>query len=470
MIIPVILCGGSGTRLWPASRKAYPKQFTKLIGEESLYQMTLRRFTGPDFAAPLIMTGDEFRFMASEQAAAMGLADARVVIEPVARDTAPAILTAALLLKDTPDAVMLVAPSDHVIGDLDAFRDAILQGAAEAKDGTLVTFGIQPTRPETGYGYLELGQVPEGGQPLPLKSFREKPDLSTAEQMVAAGTYLWNGGLFMFRVRDVLDAFGAHASDLVEPCQGAIDHGEEDLGFLRLSPEHYSAANAISFDYAIMEKADKVMAVPFAGGWSDLGSWDALWQTLGPDADGMVTDGPVTSIDCTDSFLRSEDDNIHLVGLGLKDVVAVAMRDAVLVADKSRAQDVKAVVSALRAAKAPQADDYPRFHRPWGWYETLCLGSRFQVKRIMVKPGGVLSLQSHMHRSEHWVVVEGTAEVTVGEEIKLVTENQSVYIPLGAVHRMANRGQLPMYLIEVQTGSYLGEDDIVRYEDIYDRS
>lgn len=470
MIIPVILCGGSGTRLWPASRKAYPKQFTKLIGDESLYQMTLRRFTGPDFAAPLIMTGDEFRFMASEQASDIGLADARVVIEPEARDTAPAILSAALLLKDTPDAIMFVAASDHVINDADAFLDAVRKGADAAKDGTLVTFGIAPARPETGYGYLELATAPKDGAPQRLKSFREKPDLETAEKMIAAGNYLWNGGMFMFRVRDVLDAFNTHAADLIAPCTDAIANGEEDLGFLRLSPDHYGKAPSISFDYAIMEKVSSVTAVPFDGGWSDLGSWDALWQTMDQDENGMVTHGLVTSIDSTGSYLRSEEDNIHLVGLGLKDVVAVAMRDAVLVADKSRAQDVKAVVTALRAAKAPQADDYPRFHRPWGWYETLCLGTRFQVKRIMVKPGGVLSLQSHMHRSEHWIVVEGTAEVTIGEDIKLVTENQGVYIPLGAVHRMANRGQLPMYLIEVQTGSYLGEDDIIRYEDIYDRS
>jgi mannose-1-phosphate guanylyltransferase/mannose-1-phosphate guanylyltransferase/mannose-6-phosphate isomerase len=470
MIIPVILCGGSGTRLWPASRKAYPKQFTKLIGEESLFQMALRRFSGADFGAPLIMTGDEFRFMAIEQAGAIGLNDSRVVIEPDARDTAPAILTAALMLQETPEAVMLVAPSDHVIADLEAFHDAIRKGAAAATDGTFVTFGIRPTRPETGYGYLELSGPPKNGTPMPLKSFREKPDAETAQEMLEAGTYLWNAGVFMFRVRDVVDAFDAHAAELMAPCQQAIAEGTEDLGFLRLSPDAYCKAKAISFDYAIMEKAEKVIAVSFAGGWSDLGSWDALWQSLGPDADGMVTDGEVTAIECTGSYLRSEEANIHLVGLGLTDVIAVAMRDAVLVAERGRAQDVKAVVAALRASQAKQADEYPRYHRPWGWYETLCLGSRFQVKRIMVKPGGVLSLQSHMHRSEHWVVVEGTAEVTIDEDVRLVTENESVYIPLGAVHRMANRGQLPMYLIEVQTGSYLGEDDIVRYEDIYDRS
>ncbi|TCP39550.1 mannose-1-phosphate guanylyltransferase/mannose-6-phosphate isomerase [Rhodovulum marinum] len=470
MIHPVILCGGSGTRLWPVSRKAYPKQFAPLVGTESLYQQTLRRFAGPDFAAPLIMTGDEFRFMAAEQAAALGLSDARVVIEPVARDTAPAILTAALLLADDPEARMLVAPSDHVIGDLPAFLAAVATGAGAATGGRLVTFGVTPDRPETGYGYLELASEPVPGETVSLKSFREKPDQATAEAFLAAGTYLWNAGIFLFRVTDVIAAFEAHAPGLIAPCRAAIEKGREDIGFLRLDEDGYAGAQAISFDYAIMEKAPHVAAVPLAGGWSDLGSWDAIWQTRAPDANGVATDGPVTAIECSDSYLRSEEGNMQLVGLGLNGIVAVAMRDAVLVADKSRAQDVKAVVSALRAAKVAQADDYPRFHRPWGWYETLCLGGRFQVKRIMVKPGGVLSLQSHMHRSEHWIVVEGTAEVTIGEEVRLVTENQGVYIPLGTVHRMANRGRLPMYLIEVQTGSYLGEDDITRYEDIYDRS
>ncbi|WP_224813744.1 mannose-1-phosphate guanylyltransferase/mannose-6-phosphate isomerase [Hasllibacter sp. MH4015] len=470
MIVPVILCGGSGTRLWPASRKAYPKQFTNLLGDESLYQMTLRRLTGPQFSAPLVMTGDEFRFMATEQAAAIGLTDARVVIEPDTRDTAPAILAAALLLKDTPDAVMLVAPSDHVIGDLAAFHRALDVAVGATQDGTMVTLGIPPTRAETGYGYLELTGPPDPERPNLVRSFREKPDRATAEQMVTAGRYLWNGGIFAFTVRDVLAAFADHAPDLVEPCTAAVAQGKEDLGFLRLAPGPYSEARAISFDYAIMENVARVAAVPFDGGWSDLGSWDALWQALEPDADGMVTDGSVTALDCSESYLRSEDENIHLVGLGLTNTVAVAMRDAVLVADKSRAQDVKAIVANLRAAKTAQADDYPRFHRPWGWYETLCAGGRFQVKRIKVKPGGVLSLQSHMHRSEHWIVVEGTAEVTIGDDVKLVTENESVYIPLGAKHRMANRGHLPMYLIEVQTGSYLGEDDITRYEDIYDRT
>lgn len=470
MIHPVILCGGSGTRLWPVSRKAYPKQFAPLIGDESLYQMTLRRLSGPGFAAPVIMTGDDFRFMAMEQAAAIGLSDARVFIEPMARDTAPAILTAALILKDQPDAIMLVAPSDHVIGDPDAFVRCVNIAAEAAKSGSLITFGVTPDRPETGYGYLELSRTPDGPEAIPLKSFREKPDAATAEEMINAGNYLWNAGIFLFRVSDILAAHQAHTPDLIAPCEAALAGGKEDLGFCRLDPASYSRATAISFDYAIMEKAEKVMTVPMQSAWSDLGSWDSLWQAEKPDANGVATHGSVTTIDCTNSYLRSEDDNIQLVGLGLDNIVAVAMRDAILVADKSRGQDVKAVVSALRAKSVAQADDYPRFHRPWGWYETLCLDSRFQVKRIMVKPGGELSLQSHHHRSEHWIVVAGTAEVTIGDDVKLVTENQGVYIPLGTVHRMANPGKLPMYLIEVQTGSYLGEDDIVRYEDIYDRT
>ena len=474
MIHPVILCGGSGTRLWPSSRKAYPKQFTPLIGPDSLYQMTLKRFSGASFAAPLIMTGDEFRFMATDQAAALGLSDARVVVEPEPRDTAPAILTAALMLEATPEDRMLVLPSDHVIGDVPGFLKAIEAGAAAAEGGALVTFGVTPDRPETGYGYLELpGQAAEG-RAIALKSFREKPDLKTAKSFVNAGSYLWNAGIFLFRVADIIAAFETHAPDLMAPCRAAIETGNEDLNFFRLGADAYGGARKVSFDYAVMEKAETVLAVPISVGWSDLGAWDALW-TAGTadgaaDPDGVVTAGAVTALDCADSYLRSEDDTMQLVGVGLKNVVAVAMRDAVLVADKSRAQDVKMVVETLRAAGASQADHYPRFHRPWGWYETLCLGARFQVKRIMVKPGGVLSLQSHRHRSEHWVVVEGTAEVTVGDEVKLVTENESVYIPLGAVHRMANPGKLPMYLIEVQTGSYLGEDDIVRYEDIYDRA
>jgi mannose-1-phosphate guanylyltransferase/mannose-1-phosphate guanylyltransferase/mannose-6-phosphate isomerase len=432
--------------------------------------MTLTRFAADGFGAPLVMTGDAFRFLATDQAGELGLADARVVVEPAGRDTAPAILTAALMLEKTPEALILVAPSDHVIGDAEAFRDAVMRGAEAAQTGAFVTFGVTPDRPETGYGYLELDGTVEDGVAVPLKSFREKPDFDTAQAMLAQGGFLWNAGIFLMRVSDLIAAFETHAPDMIAPCRAAIETGQQDLDFFRLGAEAYEDVRAISFDYAIMEKAERVMAVPLPGGWSDLGSWDALWQEAGPDDQGNAVSGPAHALDCTDTYLRSEDGAIEIVGLGLDGVIAVAMRDAVLVADKSRAQDVKAVVDMLRGAEVSQADDYPRFHRPWGWYETLCLGDRFQVKRIMVKPGGILSLQSHHHRSEHWIVVAGTAEVTVGDDVKLLTENQSVYIPLGAVHRMANPGKLPMYLIEVQTGSYLGEDDIVRYEDIYNRA
>jgi mannose-1-phosphate guanylyltransferase/mannose-1-phosphate guanylyltransferase/mannose-6-phosphate isomerase len=287
--------------------------------------------------------------------------------------------------------------------------------------------------------------------------------------MLAAGNYLWNAGIFLFRAGDMIAAFETHAPDLLAPCRAALAAGTRDLGFLRLGQDDYLNARAISIDYAVMEKAENVVAVPVEAGWSDLGSWTALHAALEADANGVVTSGEATAIDCERTLLRSEDDNIHIVGLGLRNIAAVAMRDAVLVADLDRAQEVKAVVAELKRTGRAQAEDYPRFYRPWGWYETLCLGDRFQVKRIMVKPGGILSLQSHVHRAEHWVVVAGTARVTVGEEVKLLTENQSVYVPLGAVHRMENPGRLPMYLIEVQTGSYLGEDDIVRYEDVYNR-
>ena len=468
-IQPVILCGGSGTRLWPSSREAFPKQFAPLLGPESLYQATLRRFAAPGFAAPLVLTAEPFRFLAAEQAEALGLRDARIVLEPAARDTAPAILTAALMSADTPEALLLVAPSDHLIGDEAAFHAAVDAGVAAAEAGRLVAFGVAPERAETGYGYLRLAGAAQAAAAVPLEAFVEKPDTARAEAMVADGRHLWNAGIFLFRAGDILAAFERHAPELLAPCREALAAATEDLGFLRLGAAYCEAAKR-SIDYAVMEKAEAISAVPVAAGWSDLGSWPALLAAKGPDGRGTVTEGAATAIDCRASYLRSEETGLHLVGLGLDGIVAVAMRDAVLVAAIDRAQEVKGVVEHLGRAGVPQARDYPRFHRPWGWYETLCLDARFQVKRIMVRPGGILSLQSHMHRSEHWVVVAGTARVTIGDEVRLLTENQSVYIPLGAVHRMENPGKVPMFLIEVQTGSYLGEDDILRYEDVYDRA
>ena len=472
MIHPVILCGGSGTRLWPVSRKSYPKQFTKLTGERSLFQTSALRCRAEGFAAPLIITGDPFRFIVIEQLAAVEIAPQGVMIEPAPRNTAPAILAAALhLAARDPDAVMLVLPSDHVIPDAGAFRQAVQSALPRAQAGDLVTFGIQPDRAETGYGYLRLTSALQGTSgPQPLAAFVEKPDATRAAAMLADGMHLWNAGIFLFSARAILDAFSTHAPALMPAASAAVSGAKTDLGFTRLDPAPWADLPDISVDYAIMEKAANLAVMPFAGRWSDLGGWEAVWQELGPDAAGNVLSDSATAIDCTDTLLRSEVEGLQLVGIGLENMIAVAMPDAVLVARKDQSQRVKEAVAALKAKGAKQATAFARDFRPWGWYESLALGPRFQVKRIVVHPGAALSLQSHHHRSEHWVVVEGTAKVTVNDEVRLISENQSVYIPLGAVHRMENPGKLPMVLIEVQTGSYLGEDDIVRYQDIYART
>lgn len=468
-ITPVILCGGSGTRLWPLSRKSYPKQFARLIGEESLFQATARRLSGPDFRAPVVLTNSDFRFIVTQQLAEAGVDPGAVLIEPAMRNTAPALLAAALVIgADDPGALILAAPSDHLIPDGEAFRDAVLSGAGAASAGRIVTFGISPDRPETGYGYLELDGG-NGGAAVPLRRFVEKPDAAAAEAMLADGTYLWNAGLFLYSAGALIAAFEAHAPELLDHVRRAVAEARPDLGFLRLAPGPWQACADISIDYAIMEKADNLSVVTYAGAWSDLGGWDAVWRHSAPDADGVALSGPARAIGCTDTLLRSEAGTLELVGLGLTNIVAVAMPDAVLVADRSRLQDVKQVVTVLREAQVAQADAFPKDHRPWGYFETLTLGGRFQVKRIVVDPGAVLSLQSHMHRAEHWIVVAGTAKVTIDGEEALVSENQSVYVPLGAKHRMENPGKVPMELIEVQTGTYLGEDDIVRYEDVYAR-
>lgn len=474
LITPVILCGGSGTRLWPLSRESYPKQFAPLVDEETLFQASARRFTGNaelSFAAPVILTGSGFRFIVAEQLSAIGIDPGAILIEPEGRNTAPAILAAALHVsaKD-PDAVLLVSPSDHVVPDMASFHAAVERGLKAVSEGKLVTFGITPTHAETAYGYLELASRSDAsGAPVDLKQFVEKPDTMRARQMLDAGTYLWNAGIFLFRARDIIDAFATHAPELMVPVTEAVKGAVVDLGFLRLDPQAWARARDISVDYAVMEKATNLAVVPFDGGWSDLGGWDAVWRETGPDADGVVTTGEATAISCKNTLVRSDSDRLEVVGIGLEDTIVVAMNDAVLVADMSRAQDVKKAVTALKQKGSDQATHFPKDHRPWGWFESLVIGSRFQVKRIHVHPGAALSLQSHVHRSEHWIVVEGTARVTVGDEVKLVSENQSVYVPLGAVHRMENPGKVPMVLIEVQTGSYIGEDDITRYEDLYSR-
>ena len=471
-IHPLLLCGGSGTRLWPLSRQSYPKQFARFTGDESLFQAAARRLSGAGFAAPVIVTGNDFRFIVTEQLAACEIAPRAVLIEPEGRNTAPAVLAAALsLAADDPQALILAAPSDHVIPDDAAFRAAVQAAAPRARAGDLVTFGITPTRAETGYGYLELaeGADAQAAEPRKLARFIEKPDAERAGAMLASGRFLWNAGIFLFTAETLIAACRQHAPDVLTPVQAAVDQAQADLGFTRLAEGPWQGVPDISIDYAIMERAPNLAVMPYGAGWSDLGGWDAVWQESGPDGAGNVTSAHATAIDCADTLLRSESARVELVGIGLRDIVAVATSDAVLVAHRSEAQRVKEAVAALQAQGAAQATQFPVDRRPWGWFESLVMGSRFQVKRIHVHPGAALSLQSHHHRSEHWIVVEGTARVTIDGETRLVSENQSVHVPLGTVHRLANPGKVPMVLIEVQTGSYLGEDDIIRYEDIYAR-
>ncbi|MEP5731318.1 MAG: mannose-1-phosphate guanylyltransferase/mannose-6-phosphate isomerase [Sulfitobacter sp.] len=473
-ITPVILCGGSGTRLWPVSRKSFPKQFIDLIGEGSLFQQSSKRLWGTGFAEPLIVTNSDFRFIATQQLHDAGITPGSILIEPSARNTAPALLAAALVVasKD-PEALLLATPSDHYITQADKFCDSLQRGIEAAKAGQIVTFGIKPDRPETGYGYLELGSGEAHGA-RPLNRFVEKPVLAEAERMIATGGYLWNAGIFMYSAKTLIDAFATHAPEMLKQVQTAVDKAKPDLGFLRLDPEAWDTCEDISVDFAIMEKVDNLSVIAHEGDWSDMGGWSAVKQHADTDADGVTLQGKVHATDCKDTLLRSENDALQLVGLGLENIVAVAMPDAVLVADRRRTSDLGAVVKQLRSADVPQANNFPKDHRPWGFFETLILSASFQVKRIVVNPGAALSLQSHKFRAEHWIVVVGTAKVTIGEtvetiESQLVHENQSVYIPLGAIHRMENPGDSPMELIEVQTGSYLGEDDIIRYEDVYSR-
>lgn len=469
MITPVILCGGSGTRLWPLSRKGFPKQFVPLTGSKSLFRLTATRVAGAGFAPPVVVTAQDFRFIVTEQLLEEGIAPGAVIIEPDARNTAPAILAATLhVAAGNADALILVLPSDHAIADAESFRAAVAAAAPAARAGRIVTFGITPTYAETGYGWLELGAVP-GDAPVALTSFVEKPDAARAQAMLAAGNFLWNAGIFLFSARTMLEAFRTHAPDVLPAMTAAVEGAKADLGFLRLDPAAWANAPDISIDYAVMERAGNLSVMAFDKGWNDLGGWDAVAREMGADADGVSSSGAVTAIDCVDSLLRSESEGVELVGIGLSNLIAIATPDAVLVADRSRAQDVKIAVAALKARGIRQAEAFPRDHRPWGFFETLALADRFQVKRIVVKPGASLSLQSHVHRSEHWIVVVGTARVTIGDDVHLLTESQSVYIPLGVRHRLENPGKLPMVLIEVQTGAYLGEDDIVRYQDIYAR-
>ncbi|TLP42388.1 mannose-1-phosphate guanylyltransferase/mannose-6-phosphate isomerase [Cohaesibacter sp. CAU 1516] len=473
IVFPVLLCGGSGTRLWPLSRKSYPKQFVKLTGERSLFQASALRLQGEGFASASVITGGDFRFIVLEQLSALNILPQSVLIEPMARNTAAAICAAAVMIhQKSPDALILVAPSDHVIPDDKQFRATVRAAKSAARAGRLVTFGIRPARAETGYGWLELSeQIDDDFAPVPqpLRSFVEKPDQPTADMLLASKCHLWNAGIFLFSTGAILSAFERYAPDTLALVTASFDQSELDLAFTRLAEEPWAALEDISIDYAVMEKADNLTVVPFGGAWSDLGDWQAVWRDSEANEKGVVASDSATAIDCNNTLLRTTSKDQQLVGIGLDNILAIAMPDAVLVAHKDRAQDVKIAVQTLKSQGVKQSETLPKDFRPWGWYESLVIGLRFQVKRIVVNPGQALSLQSHHHRSEHWVVVEGTAKVTVDEKVQLLTENQSAYIPLGAVHRMENPGKVPLTLIEVQTGSYFGEDDIIRYEDVYAR-
>lgn len=470
MIYPIILCGGSGSRLWPLSRSSFPKQFAPITGSRSLFCTTASRLTGSIYHPPVIVTGSDFRFIVLDQLKAENLEPELIMIEPVPRNTGPAILASAMaLIERDPDAIMLIAPSDHVINDRVGFDAAIESALPSAIDGQIVTFGITPTHAETGYGWLEV-DLPSQKHTVKLRRFVEKPEKTMAEQMLSKGNFLWNSGIFLFSARSLIAAVEEHAPDMMAPVAQSVAEAQKDLGFLRLDPAAFAEAPSISIDYAVMERTPNLSVIAYQGGWNDLGSWAAVSDEMGTEGNGNAISGQTTIIDCTNSLLRSESEGTELVGIGLDGLIVIAMDDAVLVADKAKAQDVKIAVEMLSNKGVKQAKSFARDYRPWGHYETLALADRFQVKRIVVKTGASLSLQSHHHRSEHWIVVSGTAKVTINGEVKLVTENESVYIPLGAVHRLENPGKVEMVLIEVQTGSYLEEDDIVRYEDVYART
>ena len=467
MLYPVYLSGGVGSRLWPVSRESYPKQFLPLAAENnSLLQETFARLDGVESAAPIVVCNEGHRFIVAEQLREAGIVDASVVLEPVGRNTAPAVAVAALqALKDDSNAVLLVLPADHVIEDSESFRACVASGLDLAEKGALVTFGIVPTAAETGFGYIRRGG-PEG-EGFKVAEFVEKPDAQTAQSYIDDGGYLWNSGMFMLQAKKYLDELKKYAIDIFDASNDAYQKAVLDLDFIRLDSEAFALCRGESIDYAVMEHTSAAVVVPMSVGWSDVGTWSALWEIGDTDLEGNVTRGDVELYATKNSYIRSESRLVATVGV--EDLVVVETADAVLVADRHCVQDVKNIVNRLKATKRTEADTHIKVYRPWGSYESLVNAGRFQVKRIIVSPGARLSLQMHHHRAEHWIVVQGTGLVECNDNETLLGEDQSTYIPLGHKHRLTNPGVVPLEIIEVQTGSYLGEDDIVRFEDIYGR-
>jgi mannose-1-phosphate guanylyltransferase/mannose-6-phosphate isomerase len=469
-ISPVILSGGSGTRLWPMSRTHYPKQFLPLVGDNSLLQQAaLRVPQDAGFAAPLVIANEEHRFLIAEQLREIDVAPQALLLEPVGRNTAPAVCVAALYLAErAPAALMLVTPSDHRIDDVPAFLSAVERAAAAARAGFLVTFGVTPERAETGYGYIERGKkLGDIDGAFAVARFVEKPDAATAERYVKSGDFFWNSGIFLFPAALYLSELERLRPEILAACRRALAEARSDDDFVRLDKAAFADCPADSIDYAVMEHTARAAVVPVTMGWSDLGSWDALWESAAKDADGNALTGNVLAEDTRNSYIRSEAGLV--AALGVEDMVVVATQDAVMLAPRDRAQDVRSLVARLVKDERSEAETLPIVHRPWGSYETLHAGHRVQVKHIVVKPGGKLSLQMHHHRAEHWVVVQGTAKIVRGDEDMVLTEDQSTYIPLGTKHRLENPGKIPLHVIEVQSGAYLDEDDIVRFEDTYGR-
>jgi len=467
-IIPLLLAGGTGTRLWPVSRDTMPKQFLPLVGSRSTYQEALARVKREDlFAPPIVMTSDDFRFFARGQAEELGM-DATVVLEPMRRESGPAIAAGAALARERdPQAIVLAVAADHVIMDVDLFHTACLAGREAAAEGLIVTFGIHPTSPRTSYGYIRRGKALATAGMHMVDAFVEKPDATKAAGYVTDG-YLWNSGNFLFRADTLLDELARYEPSMREAVEAAVAAAKNDLGFVRLDPAAFARAPQKSIDYAMMEKTDRAAVVEGRFRWSDIGSWDAVFDVAERDKAGNVLTGPVSAVDAQNCIVHTEGRLTAVIGV--KDLIVVTTPDAVLVLPRDRAEDVKKLVAALKEEGRPEAKNHRRIHRPWGYYDSVDSGDRFQVKRIVVTPGGKLSLQKHLHRAEHWVVVRGTAEVTIEDAVHIVHENESTYIPIGSVHRLANPGKIPLELIEVQVGSYLGEDDIVRFDDIYKRT